>query len=162
MKRTIFIGQAMPKFKRNPHDWPSLNTWLHSVGITDHQIKKNFLYTALVNYFPGSKNGTHLVPTAEEISKEKDRLKQAIRSFNPEIIVPIGRLSIAYCFGKPIQPLEKFVGQMFKVDPYNFLGRKLPIIPLAHPSGASTWRHSRAGKKLLPLALKLLKKKLYD
>lgn len=59
MRRVIFIGQAMPRVKRHPHDWPSLNKWLYSIGITDDQIKNNFCYSALVDYFPGSNGKSH-------------------------------------------------------------------------------------------------------
>lgn len=55
MKRIMFIGQAMPRLKRDLHDWPSLNIWLYSIGLTNDKIKKYFFYSALVDYFPGAK-----------------------------------------------------------------------------------------------------------
>jgi uracil-DNA glycosylase len=157
MKRIIFIGQAMPRVKRTPHDWPTLNTWLYTIGLTDEQIKSNFLYTALVDYFPGAKNGTHLVPTEEEIQKERKRLQKTIKDFNPEVVVTIGKLSLSHCLQVEVNLLKNFIGKKFEVDPYGLLGKKLPIIPLPHPSGASTWRHNPENKKLLLKALNLLK-----
>ena len=161
MKRTLFIGQAMPRTKSNPHDWPTLNAWLYAIGLTDDLIRNNFLYSALVNYFPGAKNGTHLVPTKEEIANERERLKKTIIDFNPEIVVPIGRLSIAYCLNKKVEPLEKHVGKTYFVNPYELFDKEILIIPFPHPSGASTWRYSKQGKKLIPIVLNLLKVNLY-
>lgn len=160
MKRVIFVGQAMPRVKRNPHDWPTLNNWLYSIGITDDQINENFLYTALVNYFPGAKNGSHLVPTEEEIIKERKRLEKTIKDFNPEIVVSIGKLSLSHCLGCKINLLNEFIGKEFEVDPYGLVGRKIIVVPLPHPSGASTWRHNLENKKLLTESLNLLKNNL--
>ena len=152
----------MPKVKKDPHDWPSLNQWLYSIDLTFVIIQKYFLYSALVNYFPGAKNGSHLIPTQEEILKERGRLQKTIKEFDPEIVVPIGRLSIAYCLGKVIEPLEKNIGQQYLIDPYSLFGKQTLVIPLPHPSGASTWRYRPEGKKLIPVALNLLKTNLQE
>lgn len=162
MKRAIFIGQAMPRYKSRPHDWPTLNAWLYTINLTDELIRTNFFYSALVDYFPGVKGNSHRIPTAEEIAKERPRLKQTLKSFRPDIVVPIGRLSIAYCLGRRVEPLVATVGHVFTADPYRMAGRKLPIIPLPHPSGASTWRYQKNNKKLLTMALNLLKRSLAD
>lgn len=160
MKKVVFVGQAMPKVKRNPHDWPTLNNWLYSIGLTDDYIKNYFLYTALVDYFPGSKDGSHLVPTDEEIKKERNRLQKTINDFKPDLVVTIGKLSLSHCLNCKINLLNEFIGSKFEVDPYGLVGKKLMVIPLPHPSGASTWRHKPDNKKLLAKALKLLKHNL--
>lgn len=118
MKRTIFIGQAMPRVKRYPHDWPSLNTWLFSIGVSDGQIRKNFFYSALVDYFPGLARGSHRVPTKEEIEKEKIRLRRTINDFDPQVVVPIGKLSLAYCIGEDVKLLKDYIGKTFLLKPY--------------------------------------------
>lgn len=161
MKKAIFIGQAMPRFKKDLHDWPSLSSWLYSIGITHDQIQKHFFYSALVDYFPGAKNGSHRVPTLEEIKKERHRLGKTLKDFNPDLVVPIGRLSIAYCLNRKVEPLEINVGKTYVVNPYG-LFREVTIIPLPHPSGASTWHHKKENQKLLSLALKNLKLSLLD
>lgn len=160
MKKTIFIGQAMPKFKRHPHDWPSLNQWLYSIRLTDELISKNFLYSALIDYFPGAMNGSHIVPTKDDIDKERERLINTITSFNPEIVVPIGRLSISYCLDEKVKPLVDNIGQIYITDPYLAMKKELIVIPLPHPSGASTWGHKKENKILFKKALKLLKNEL--
>ena len=160
MKKVIFIGQAMPRVKRDPHDWPTLNSWLFSIGITEKDIRDNFLYSALVDYFPGSKKGRHLVPTKDEIASERTRLVQTIREFNPDIVVTVGKLSASYYLGQKGILLKDIIGKSFIIDPYNALGRKVLVTPLPHPSGASTWKHKRENKALLHEALQLLKKEL--
>lgn len=160
MKRAVFVGQAMPRLKRNPHDWPSLNLWLHQIGLTNKLIKENFLYTALVDYFPGSQNGSHVVPSKEEIEKERKRLRNSIVNFSPELVIPVGRLSISYCLNDTISVLENYIGNKYKVDPYLLLGFEVAVIPLPHPSGASTWRHNEKNKKLLLKALRLIKREV--
>ncbi|KKQ75499.1 MAG: uracil-DNA glycosylase [Candidatus Woesebacteria bacterium GW2011_GWB1_38_5b] len=161
MKRAIFIGQAMPRAKKDPHDWPTLNAWLYSLEISDKQIREHFFYSALVDYFPGAKNGTHIVPTKEEIVNERPRLVNNITNFSPEIVVPIGKLSLSYCLNREVNLLEDFIGKSYLVNPYQALNKKLIVIPLPHPSGASTWRHKKENKKLLKLALAKLKQELY-
>ncbi len=78
MKRAIFIGQVMPRVKRHLHDWPSLNGWLYSIGVTDEQTRENFMYSSLIDYFPGSNGGSHLLTTGEWIEKERERLVKTI------------------------------------------------------------------------------------
>ena len=161
MKKTIFIGQAMPRVKKHPHDWPSLNQWLYSMGLTDSLIRRNFLYSALVDYFPGAINGSHIVPSKDDIGKERDRLINTITSFNPEIVVPIGRLSISYCLNEKVKPLRDNIAQIYITNPYLAIKKELKVIPLPHPSGASTWSHKKENQKLLKKALRLLKKELF-
>ena len=160
MKRVIFIGQAMPRIKKHPHDWPSLNKWLYSINISDDLIRENFCYSALVDYFPGSKNGSHIVPTEKEIKRERKRLQKTIKDFNPEVVVTIGKLSLSHCLNYEIDLLNKFIGKTFEADPYLLFGKKVKIIPLAHPSGASTWQYKPKNKELLTQAIKLLKASL--
>jgi len=161
MKKVIFIGQAMPRAKTHAHDWPSLNKWLYSIGLTDEDIKNHFFYSALVDYFPGYVKGSHVVPTKEDIKKERKRLIKTIKDLNPKIVVPIGVLSISHCINEKTQPLVNNIGNIYSLDPYLALGREVRIIPLPHPSGASTWRHKKENKKLLNKALRLLKKEFF-
>ena len=160
MKRCIFIGQAMPKKKSAPHNWPSLNSWLYSININDQQINKYFLYSALVNYFPGSIKGSHKIPSKKEIDKERKRLVKTIKDYNPDITVPVGRISISYCLGQKVLPLDEVIGNIYYSDPYKALGKIIKIIPLPHPSGASTWYNKPNNNKLLLNSLNLLKSNL--
>lgn len=160
MKRVIFIGQAMPRYKEELHDWKSLNKWLYSIGLTDEKIRRYFYYSALVDYFPGNRNGSHLVPNRQQIEKETERLTKTILEFAPEIVVPVGRLSISYCLQTSIASLKDVIGRAYFADPYLLTKRQIKIIPLPHPSGASTWKHKPENQKLLLKALHLLKAEL--
>lgn len=160
MKRSIFIGQAMPRTKEDPHDWPSLNQWLYSISLTDDLIRENIFYSALVDYFPGVANGSHIVPSKENIANERQRLKRTINDFKPELVVPIGRLSISYCLRQKVRPLVCDVGKIYTTNPYGLYIKELTVVPLPHPSGASVWRHKQENKRLLRKALSLLKKEL--
>ena len=160
MKRVIFIGQAMPRFKKDLHDWQSLNSWLYSIKISDDQIKENFFYSALVDYFPGAEKGSHLIPTLAEIKKERSRLRKTIKDFDPQIVVTIGKLSLSHCLQNEINLLNEYIGKIYKIDPYGLFGKEILVIPLPHPSGASTWRHKPENRKLLLKALELLKSNL--
>ncbi len=157
LKKTMFIGQAMPRAKRNHHDWPTLNNWLHLINISDDQIRQYFYYSALVAYFPGAKNGSHLVPTAQEIAKEQSRLKRQMFDFKPQVVVSVGKLSAQYCLQEEKLLLTGVIGNKYVINPYGLLDKELVVIPLPHPSGASTWTHGSANKKLLTKALKMLK-----
>lgn len=161
MKRVVFVGQAMPRVKRHPHDWPALNAWLYTIGLNDEHIKSNFIYTALVDYFPGSKNGSHIVPSEAEIKKERKRLQNTLKNFNPDLVVTIGKLSLSHCLRCKVNLLKEYIGQHYEVDPYGLIGKKLVVIPMPHPSGASTWKHKPENKKLLLKSLSLLRSYLY-
>lgn len=158
MNKVIFIGQAMPRRKRDPHDWPSLNVWLRSIDLSIEEIRQNFCFSALVDYFPGSSGGGHLVPSAEEIKRQRSRLARTITDFGPGLVVPVGKLSISYCLDRKIDSLSNYVGKFFEADPYRLLGYSLPVIPLPHPSGASAWRHTSENKKLLQQALNIFRR----
>lgn len=70
---------------------------------------------------------------------------------NPKLIIPIGRLAISLFFDIKL-PLEKIIGTQVEHD-------ERLIIPLPHPSGASTWHQKEANRKLVQKAIKLIGKK---
>ena len=71
----------------------------------------------------------------------------------PKLIIPVGKLAISQYL--PVAKLVDVIGQRFNrsVD-----GVELDLIPLPHPSGASTWHRMPPGKELLDDALQLLAK----
>ena len=158
----MFVGQALPRVKRDRHDWPTLNKLLNEIGVRENQIRKHFFYSALVNYFPGAQNGSHLVPTEEEITKERPRLKKQMNEFGPEVIVTVGKLSACKCLNTKVHLLADVIGKKFITDPYGLLGKQIVVVPLPHPSGASTWRHKAKNKQLLKKALSVLKEEIIN
>lgn len=164
MVKVAFIGQAPPKTEPiRPFGRSSLYKWFESVGITLELVDKYFTFGAVYDLFPGlNKNKGHAVPTPEQISEARPRLAKHLKEFDPEILVPIGKLSIEECFGKEKIKLEEYIGKEFLVDPYNCLGKKIKVIPFPHPSGASTWIYQKENRKLLDNALKLLQKEVIE
>ncbi len=69
----------------------------------------------------------------------------------PELLIPVGRLAIEQFL--PPAPLNEIIGKKFDVTAF---GQKCEVIPLPHPSGASTWFKREPGITLLAQALELL------
>ncbi len=187
MKKILLIGQAPPL---KPIDLPfgrsQLYKWFETIGLTykkekDFEIQHNqeglFIYKgkpmarvkfgALIDYFPGlNKAKGHLAPTPKQILESRPSLERLLKSFDPDIVVPIGKLSMQECLSWIRQAhhdnfkLEKIIGQKLGVDPYGLLSKKITVIPLPHPSGASTWIYQKENKALLSRALTLLKNEL--
>ena len=65
--------------------------------------------------------------------------------------MPVGKLAISQFL--EVKKLTDVIGQSFEQNVY---GRDVELIPLPHPSGASTWHQMEPGKSLLQDALKLV------
>ena len=64
--------------------------------------------------------------------------------------MPVGRLAIDDWIGRA--PLSDVIGQRFEVD-----GRA--VIPLPHPSGASSWTNLPAHRALIARAVELIRER---
>jgi uracil-DNA glycosylase len=161
MQRTLFVGQALPRTDPGrPFGRTHLYRWFDSVGISEEVIAQFFYFTALANYFPGSAGRSHRVPSPEEIVSERPRLIKEINEVQPEIIIPVGKLSIQEFLGIENVKLDQVIGNKFQRDPLNTLGHEIPIIPFPHPSGASSWYYQPENQQLLKNALQLLRLEL--
>jgi uracil-DNA glycosylase len=139
MHRTLFIGQAPPlRTYERPFGGSKLYVWLESVGLGLDFVDQYASFGALVDFFPGSKHGSHVAPSPEQILAGREQLQKLLVEFQPGIVVPIGKLSIQEALGREVN-LEQVIGERFEADPYGLLGKVIPIIPLPHPSGASRW-----------------------
>ena len=158
MKTTLFIGQA-PARPTSDHAVPGtyLHAWLHSIGISDDDIRTHCHFLALIDTFPGSAKSGHAIPTKEQIAAYNPFLIESIESTNPQVIVPVGKLAIQEIIGAKL-PLTETIGKQFVIDPFGVLGHAIPCIPLSHPSGISAWNHTH--KDVVSRALKLLKHEL--
>ena len=104
-------------------------------------------------YYPGKNpKGGDRVPDATEIGNCADWLEKEIKLLKPRLIIPVGKLAIQQFleFGK----LTEVIGQSFQIETF---GISLTLIPLPHPSGASTWHRMEPGKTLTQKALKAIK-----
>jgi uracil-DNA glycosylase len=158
MKKVFFLGQAPPRVQGDrPFGTTALYKWFDESGITDDIITHSFSFGALIDYFPGSKNGSHLVPTPKQILEAQPALIKKIRTIHPDIIVTVGIVSLRHVMQNPTLKIDDVVGTTFTTDPFGQLGYEVTVIPIPHPSGASPWTHLGDNKKRLMQALALLK-----
>lgn len=125
--------EAVVKRPFNAGSGKRLFQWLGEAGFDETTFRATQYMTAVTKCYPGKGKGGHgdRVPTREEQALCRPWLNQEIALVNPKLIIPIGRLAIELFFDAKL-PLEKIIGTQLKQD-----GRV--IIPLPHPSGASTW-----------------------
>jgi uracil-DNA glycosylase len=108
--------------------------------------------TAVTKCYPGQSAGGHgdRVPSKEEQALCRPWLDQEFKLINPKLVIPIGRLAIGLFFDAKL-PLEKIIGTQIEQD-----GRV--IVPLPHPSGASTWHQKPENRARVKKAIRLIRK----
>ena len=160
MSKVLLVGQAPgPKEGQfgKPFAWTAGKTmfkWFQSIGIAEDDFRSLAYMAAVCRCFPGkAAGGGDRVPDEQEIKNCAKWLKKEIEILAPELIIPVGKLAIAQ-FVK-VDKLDKVIGEKIKVNVY---GVETNLIPLPHPSGASTWHRKEPGKTLLGKALELIKK----
>ena len=78
-------------------------------------------------------------------------INKEIELLQPRLIIPVGKLAISQYL--PVNKLVDVIGQSIKKK---INGVEVELLPLPHPSGASTWHRMSPGKALLGQALALL------
>jgi len=154
----LLVGQAPgdrePLLGR-PFAWTAgkqLFRWLGTIGADEVSFRERVYMAAVCRCFPGKNpGGGDRVPNPEEIRACRPWLDREIELLKPELILPIGRLAIEQFL--PPRPLVDQVGKLHRIE---LGGRGTDVIPLPHPSGASTWPRSEPGKTLTATALALL------
>lgn len=135
----------------------TLFRWFARVGFDEATIRKHVYIGALTRCYPGrapSGRGDR-VPDLEEQARCARWLDAELRIIQPPVLVPIGRHAITR-FLSP-QPLDQIVGRIHDVE---HVGGRSKLIPLPHPSGASSWFHVPANARLLERALEQLRDEL--
>ena len=156
--KVMTIGQApgpteaVVKRPFNAGSGKRLFEWLGEAGFDEGTFRATQYMTAMTKCYPGPSAGGHgdRVPSKEEQALCRPWLDQEIQSVQPELILPIGRLAIGLFFDTKL-PLEKIVGTQIEQD-----GRV--IIPLPHPSGASTWYNKPENRARVRKAIRLIRK----
>ena len=107
---------------------------------------------AVCRCFPGKNpKGGDRVPSQEEIDNCRVWLEREIELLKPQLLIPVGKLAITQFL--PAVRLAELVGQSHRLK----LGeRSCDLVPLPHPSGASTWHRTEPGKTLLQHTLALI------
>lgn len=161
LSEVMLIGQA-PGIKEGPAGKPFAWTagktmfgWFAGIGIEEEAFRDHVYMAAVCRCFPGKNprgGGGDRVPDADEILRCSSHLAAEVQILQPKLIIPVGKLAIAQLLPE-VDQLVDAVGQVHRV---RWHGALTDVIPLPHPSGASTWHRSEPGKTLLVRALEHL------
>lgn len=155
----MLIGQApgdkeiiIPK----PFAWTAGKTlfkWFNQIGVNEERFRNLVYISAVCRCFPGKKaKGGDRVPNKEEIKNCSQWLNAEFDLLQPKLVIPVGKLAISQYI--KVKKLTEVIGKIHKVELH---GLAVDMIPLPHPSGASTWHITEPGKSLLQDALKRIK-----
>lgn len=154
----LLVGQAPgdrePVLGR-PFAWTAgkqLFKWFASIGLSEAEFRERVYMAAVCRCFPGKKpRGGDRVPSEQEIETCEAWLSRELQLLNPQLLIPVGKLAISRFI--EVGRLADVVGRSHRITRE---GMALDVIPLPHPSGASTWHRTDPGKQLLQDALELL------
>ena len=135
----------------------TLFRWLHRAGMDEATAREWLYIAAITRCFPGPHPGGRgdRVPSPRERANCADWLDAELSIIRPAVIIPVGRLAIDRFVGS--LPLREAVGQ---AHDFSIEGFRSAVIPLPHPSGASSWIHVPEHRVLLEQSLDLIRARL--
>ena len=144
--------EAVVKRPFNAGSGRRLFQWLGEAGFDEVEFRAQMYMTAVTKCYPGKGKGGHgdRVPSKDEQALCRPWLEREIALVNPKLIIPIGKIAIGLFFDTS-WPLERIIGTQIECE-----GRV--IIPLPHPSGASTWYNTSANQARVKKAIRLIRK----
>jgi len=152
----MLIGQAPGSHEGplgKPFAWTAGKTlfgWFARLGLDEDAFRRRVYMAAVCRCFPGKgAKGGDRVPSPVEIERCSRHLAAEIDLVRPRLVIPVGKLAIAQIFPDADQ-LVDVVGVEHRT---RYHGRDVDVVPLPHPSGASTWHRTEPGKTLLARAL---------
>ena len=156
--KVLLVGQA-PGDKEGvmgkPFAWTAGKTlfkWFASIGLVEEAFRNRVYMAAVCRCFPGKNpKGGDRVPADEEIYNCSTWLDAEIELLRPELIIPVGKLAIEQFMD--VNRLVDVIGHEFELEENGCL---IDVIPLPHPSGASTWHRMEPGISLLGRSLSLI------
>jgi uracil-DNA glycosylase len=155
----MLVGQAPGKVEQeggrpfSGRAGKTLFRWLERAGLDEHTAREKIYISAVTRCFPGahpSGRGDR-VPTKQEQASCGDWLESELRIIKPKVLIPVGRLAIEKFL--PALPLSVLIGTARFVD---HVGGRSLVIPLPHPSGASSWIHEKGNSELVDAAIGLI------
>ncbi|MDR9436171.1 MAG: uracil-DNA glycosylase family protein [Thiohalophilus sp.] len=156
----MLIGQAPGNREielHRPFAWTAGKTlfgWFARIGLEEEDFRQRVYMAAVCRCFPGKLDkGGDRVPSREEIANCRSWWQQEIALLQPQLLIPVGKLAIAQFM--PVNKLNDVIGQRHRIE---IEGKQRDIIPLPHPSGASTWHRTEPGITLLNKALQAIKR----
>jgi uracil-DNA glycosylase len=155
----MLLGQAPgPReiVEGRPFAWTAGKTlfrWFASIGLDEDAFRARIYMAAVCRCFPGKNpNGGDRVPAPDEVANCARWLHGELELLEPRLILPTGKLAIAQLM--PVRRLDEVVGSCHSVIAR---GRQVDVIPLPHPSGASTWHKMEPGRSRLARALEAIR-----
>ena len=157
--RAMLVGQAPGKVEAAGgvafagRAGKTLFSWLENAGIDEPTARRTIYISAITRCFPGahpSGRGDR-VPNREERERCADWLDAELQIIRPELIIPVGRLAIERFL--PALPLVELIGTRRTVE---HAGGQSVVIPLPHPSGASSWIYEPGHRVLVEKAINLI------
>lgn len=154
----LLVGQA-PGDKEGaagrPFAWTAGKTlfqWFERIGVSEPAFRRQVYMAAVCRCFPGKNpKGGDRLPSPAEIDNCAAWLKQEMTLLQPQLILPVGKLAIGRFLD--FKRLTEVIGSSHRVGT---VAGNCDLIPLPHPSGASTWHRTEPGKTLLSDALALV------
>jgi uracil-DNA glycosylase len=127
----------------------TLFRWFEDAGIDEITARRRIYIAAVTRCYPGpSPSGRgDRVPSIEEQQACASWLESELAIIRPKVVLPVGKLAIGRFFAE--QPLDRIIGRSHVID-------KRLVIPLPHPSGASSWIHQGNHPALLEQAIRLI------
>ena len=159
----MLVGQAPGKVEidsRKPFAGRAGRTlfrWLEQAGLDEVEARKRIYISAMTRCFPGphpSGRGDR-VPSRQELEMCRSWLEDELRLIRPKLVIPVGKLAIGYFLGD--LPLNETVGKSHQAS---HVGGSSLVIPLPHPSGASSWIHTPGHRELVARSLGLIGKEM--
>lgn len=156
----MLIGQA-PGVREGPMGKPfawtagrTMFQWFEHLGLGEEPFRNRVYMAAVCRCFPGKapKGGGDRVPSDEEVERCSKHLAAEARILQPRLVIPVGKLAIAQL----LPEAEQLVDVVGTTQEATLGGVTFDVIPLPHPSGASTWHRMEPGKTLLVRALALI------
>lgn len=155
----LLVGQA-PGIKEptlgRPFAWTAGKTlfkWIDvALGWTEDEARDRIYFAAVCRCFPGKNpKGGDRVPDEVEIAACSHWLRREIEILEPALVLAVGKLAIRQFLS--FTKLDEVIGSTW---PITYGGHSFDLLPLPHPSGASTWHRMEPGKTHLASALQLL------
>ncbi len=139
-----------------PFAWTAgkqLFRWFEGLGVDEEAFRSRAYIAAVCRCFPGkTAQGGDRVPSPAEVTACSGWMKREIELLRPELVIPVGKLAI-----ETLMPgsgaLAGIVGKTVRRE---IFGHVTDLVPLPHPSGASTWFKMEPGRTLTEKALRLL------
>ena len=154
----LLVGQA-PGSKElllhRPFAWTAGKTmfgWFERIGLAEEAVRARVYMAAVCRCFPGKNPaGGDRVPSPREIANCAPWLEAELELLRPKLLIPVGRLAIGRFMA--VERLDAVIGKRYRLP---LQGTDTDLIPLPHPSGASTWHRAQPGRTLLEQALGLI------